>query len=93
MMNRLTQIRALPCVRCQAPPPSQACHANWGEFGKGMGIKADDEYTIPLCHACHQWLDQYQEMSRGKAKDWFVEKWDLVNKILTQKLGENGVDF
>jgi len=60
---------------------------------KRMGIKADDEYTIPLCHACHQWLDQYQEMSRGKAKDWFVEKWDLVNKILTQKLGENGVDF
>lgn len=45
-VNRLKQMRALPCCQCLAPPPSQACHANWGEFGKGMGIKADDDYTI-----------------------------------------------
>ncbi|MDO4440555.1 MAG: hypothetical protein Q4B81_00040 [Moraxella sp.] len=90
---RLKRLRAMPCIRCHAPPPSQACHANWGQFGKGMGIKASDDYTIPLCLSCHQWLDQYHEMSREKAKAWFLEKWDLVNKIMSQRLGENGVDF
>ena len=83
-VSRLKQIRALPCVRCLAPPPSQACHANWGEFGKGMGIKASDDYTIPLCPSCHQWLDQYQEMARGEAKAWFLEKWAFVNGALEQ---------
>lgn len=84
-MNRLTQIRALPCVRCQAPPLSQACHANWGQFGKGMGIKADDSYTIPLCYDCHVWLDQYEEVDRGEAKEWFLDKLAFVNKVLHEK--------
>ncbi|WP_432481650.1 hypothetical protein [Moraxella sp. ZY200743] len=83
-MKRLEKLRALPCCQCHAPPPSQACHANWGQFGKGMGIKASDDYTIPLCNACHQWLDQYQEMDRDKAKAWFLEKWAFVNGALQQ---------
>lgn len=84
-MKRLTTIRQLPCIRCHAPPPSQAAHANWGKFGKGMGIKSDDEYTIPLCLSCHQWLDQYREMSRDEAKAWFLEKWAFVNKVLDEQ--------
>lgn len=89
MQKRLARIRQLPCIRCLAPPPSQACHANWAtdffkDGGKGMGIKASDAYTIPLCNACHQWLDQYQEMDRDKAKAWFLEKWAFVNGALQQ---------
>lgn len=84
MQQRLTKIRQLPCIRCHAPPPSHACHANWQEFGKGMGKKASDDYTIPLCLPCHQWLDQYQEMDRDKAKAWFLEKWAFVNGALGQ---------
>lgn len=83
-MSRLAQIRQLPCCQCLAPPPSQACHANWGEFGKGMGIKADDSYTIPLCHDCHVWLDQYQEMARDEAREWFLGKLAFVNGALEQ---------
>ena len=49
-----------------------------------MGIKASDDYTIPLCPSCHQWLDQYQEMARGEAKAWFLEKWAFVNGALEQ---------
>ena len=92
-MSRLNKIRQLPCVKCHAPPPSQACHANWGEYGKGMGIKADDEYTISLCRSCHSWLDEYKELNREQAKAWFMGKWKLVNRWLTQKEPENGVDF
>lgn len=35
-----------------------ACHANWSAYGKGMGIKAKDEFTVPGCFRCHQCLDQ-----------------------------------
>lgn len=80
--NRLKQIRALPCCQCGAPPPSQAAHANWQEFGKGKGIKAKDDYTIPLCHLCHSRLDQYQGLSRQEAKSWFISKLKFINQVL-----------
>lgn len=34
------------------------CHANWSAYGKGIGIKAKDEFTVPGCFRCHQCLDQ-----------------------------------
>jgi hypothetical protein len=36
-----------------------ACHSNWSHLGgKGGARKADDEYTVWGCSACHGWLDQ-----------------------------------
>lgn len=85
MKNRLDRLKSLPCVQCQAPPPSDPCHANWGEFGKGMGIKADDLYTIPLCRACHFDFDTYADMEREKAKAWFMRKLEFTNKVLYEQ--------
>ena len=42
--KRLAEIRKLPCVRCGNPPPSEACHANWAEYGKSMGRKDEDVF-------------------------------------------------
>lgn len=78
--NRLAAIRKLPCVRCGAVP-SQAAHSNFGEHGKGKGIKANDNYTIPLCHACHMVFDQYRDMGREESRAWFakmLEKTELM---------------
>lgn len=78
--KRLAQIRKLPCVNCGAVP-SQAAHSNFGEHGKGKGIKADDKYTIPLCHSCHSDFDQYKTMGREESKEWFskmLEKTKLM---------------
>ena len=44
--KRLAAIRKLPCVRCGKPAPSEAAHANWAEYGKGMGTKAADSNTV-----------------------------------------------
>ncbi|MBE9590002.1 hypothetical protein IM753_03220 [Moraxella sp. K127] len=84
-MNRLQRLKSLPCVQCHASPPSDPCHANWAEFGKGMGIKSDDEYTIPLCRACHFDFDTYADMEREKAKAWFLRKWAFVNSVLNEQ--------
>ncbi|MDO4896354.1 MAG: hypothetical protein Q3971_03230 [Moraxella sp.] len=85
MTNRLDCLQSLPCVQCQAPAPSDPCHANWGEFGKGMGIKSDDEYTIPLCRRCHHNLDTYVWQTREEAKAWFLDKWEFTNKVLDEQ--------
>lgn len=91
--NRLTLIRQFPCSGCGMSPPSQACHANWLDCGKGIATKASDDYTIPLCAKCHRELDTYQGRSREQAKNWFMQKLTLVNQWLNQKMPEDGVEF
>ena len=95
--QRLELIRSLPCCQCGASPRSQAAHSNFGIHGKGKGIKADDRYTIPLCHKCHADLDQYNMgMNREQSLEWFMQKWRETNRLLKwqkRRLEENGVDF
>lgn len=79
--KRLNEIRALPCVRC-GYPHSQAAHSNFSEHGKGKGIKADDKYTIPLCHSCHQWFDQYRGMGLVESKEWFDKMLEKTERML-----------
>ena len=84
MTSRFKRLRALPCCQCGATPVDVA-HANWQEFGKGMGIKADDAYTIPLCRSCHNALDWYAGKSREQSKQWFLKKLELVNKAIDEQ--------
>lgn len=35
-----------------------ACHSNLGAHGKAGARKADDQYSVWGCMACHRWLDQ-----------------------------------
>lgn len=39
-------VAALPCAHCGIEGHSQAAHA---DYGKGMGLKADDRFTYPAC--------------------------------------------
>ena len=80
--KRLAAIRKLPCVKCGKPAPSEACHANWAEFGKSMGKKASDEFTISLCRDCHYSLDTYKNLSREEAKLLFEKLLKKTNLML-----------
>ncbi|MFB2539476.1 hypothetical protein [Acinetobacter sp. c3-l95] len=80
--KRLQAIRQLHCVQCGMTPPSQACHSNFVEHGKGMGIKADDKYTIALCHQCHVDFDQYKGKNREQSKVWFLRMLKRTNRAL-----------
>lgn len=79
--KRLAAIRKLPCIKCGSSP-SQAAHSNFGEHGKGKGIKADDKYTIPLCQVCHRWFDGYFQLTREQSKEWFAQALDKTNRVL-----------
>lgn len=48
------------------------CHSNQARDGKGMGIKAKHERTVPGCQACHAWLDQGPAPREVKFRQWDV---------------------
>lgn len=61
-LAHMERVKSLPCVICNAPPPSDAHHVIHGRFG---GRKPDGFHTIPLCKACHQ--DGPYAIHRNKA--------------------------
>lgn len=59
-------------------------HSNQSKHGKGMGIKADDKYTVPACHACHVEIDQGNRFSREEKFalwDAAYARWEPVREI------------
>jgi len=55
------------CARCEwADPTVVPCHDNRLSAGKGMGLKASHERTLPGCMLCHAWLDQGSALREEK---------------------------
>lgn len=81
--KRLADIRKLPCVRC-GNPDSQAAHSNSAKHGKGRGIKASDQFTVPLCNSCHSQFDQYKLGSREESEKLF-EQWLVKTELMLGK--------
>lgn len=65
-----------------------ACHGNSALFGKGMGQKAHDFFTVRGCARCHTWLDTSYNATRDarqlvfrrglllQADEWLALSWD-----------------
>jgi len=49
---------AVPGVCCFDRDTVVPCHDNRLAAGKGMGLKAAHDRTVPGCWRCHEWLDQ-----------------------------------
>lgn len=88
--KRLAAIRKLPCVRCGSGP-SQAAHSNSSKHGKGRGIKASDEFTVPLCHSCHSAFDQYRLGTRQESEAMFEQWLEKTERMLS--IGYNNEVF
>ena len=81
--KRLAEIRKLPCVRCGSQN-SQAAHSNSSKYGKGRGIKASDQFTIPLCATCHAAFDRFELGNRAESEAMF-EKWLVKTELMMRK--------
>lgn len=46
----------------------EPCHANWHEYGKGLGIKSHDCFFAAGCHACHVEIDLGNRFSAADKK-------------------------
>lgn len=88
--KRLSAIRKLPCVVC-GTSPVDAAHSNQGAHNKGMGIKASDEFTIPLCRQHHIEYDQLLTMTREESVKWFEKMLEKTERMLN--IGYNNEVF
>ena len=79
--KRLAAIRKLPCVVC-GRSPVDAAHSNESNHGKGIGLKACDSKTIPLCRNHHVEYDQFQKMNRSESVEWFNRMLSKTNRML-----------
>ena len=53
----------------------EPAHSNQGKHGKGMGIKAHDNFHAAICHDCHNLLDNGM-LNREDAKDMWQMAYD-----------------
>lgn len=64
------------------------CHANWSDYGKGMGIKAPDIYTVPGCARCHACLDQGMTLTKAEKRatwEWAYTRWSAARDSKLQE--------
>lgn len=91
--KHLNNVRCLPCVRCGKRPRSQAAHLNLQLGGKGMGVKASDALTVPLCadgflyRGCHSQFDQGalypKDTAAAVSVGWLQETRTLMRRLGT----------
>jgi hypothetical protein len=65
---------------------TQAAHANWGVYGKGMGQKAHDCFVAALCIRCHAELDQGKNLSADERQ----QMWESAFRKTLLALFETG---
>lgn len=60
------------------------CHSNQQAHGKGMGIKADDEKTVPGCGWCHHAIDQGNWLTKEERRNYWDDayrRWVPVRAV------------
>lgn len=75
---------------CSPPETVVACHSNQLIHGKGMGIKASDEFTVPGCMRCHAELDQGKRFTKEQKKGFFdlaLERWKIDRNEILKGVG------
>lgn len=75
----------VPGVSYHNPETVVPCHSNSLARGKGMGMKAPHEFTVPGCMVCHQEIDQGALLTKEERADIWesaYEKWSAYREIL-----------
>lgn len=66
------------------------CHSNQQIHGKGMGIKADDEKTVPGCGWCHRAIDQGNWLTKEERRAYWDDAYARWLPVRTLKLAGQG---
>lgn len=65
-------IRVLNCATCSAFAPSDPHHLKAGvQHERGIGRRATDRWTVPLCRSCH---DSVENVGSRREPEWFAKR-------------------
>ena len=80
--------RAIPCQNCGRDDGTVCgAHANWGIFGKGKAMKAEDNRAASLCHVCHSELDQGSRLTAaGRIALWWGAHVRTVAELIARRM-------
>ena len=82
--SHLDYVRGLACCHCRAPGPSEPHH-----FGsRGMGIKASDYETAPLCDTDHDYWHQHGHLPGLDRVGSMAVLWEGAAKTCAARLEE-----
>ncbi len=73
---------------CEPYRKSVPCHSNQSRHGKGMGLKAEHQFTVPGCPRCHYEIDQGMRLTKEEKFaiwDAAYAKWESVRAALLQQ--------
>ena len=84
--KRFANIAEMMCCTCGGMPVQ--IHHIIGHGMSGMGMKASDEKTIPLCVQCHDQLHRHGhktfEERYGRSQLTMLEETDAILEVLEQ---------
>lgn len=75
----LAAVAALPCSTCAAEGPSECHHIR---DGMGIGMKASDKETIPLCYRCHRGEYGFHTLGKRRWEQTFGTQREHLAKTL-----------
>jgi len=78
----LAWIRKLPCINGHQAP-SEPHH----EGDRGIGIKASDYSTLPLCNRCHR---ERHQVGKGIYGLWGVDHLQVISELQKRYTQETG---
>ncbi len=82
----LAAVRTLPCQHTGMVGQTEPAHANWG-WGKGRGVKCDDNRVAALCARVHRDLDQGAVWTERERKlVWWLAHIRTVHLLLERGL-------
>ncbi|WP_354684421.1 nuclease domain-containing protein [Cupriavidus necator] len=64
------------------------CHSNSQEHGKGMGIKADDRFSVPGCGWCHHQIDQGNRLTKEERRAYWDDAYTRWVPVRALKLAK-----
>ena len=72
-----------PCQWCyRQDGTTVAAHSNQLRHGKGMGLKASDQYVAFLCFSCHSELDQGKSLTKQQRRDMWQTAYERTQILM-----------
>ena len=74
--SHIRMIRQMPCIL--SGREAEAAHVSYGDLeagkpGNAMGLKASDDYAVPLCPELHRLNNGSQHHSEINERDWWAQ--------------------